>query len=273
MITQEKRKNIKFSAVILAAGSGSRMKSDLPKQYMPLCGRPLITYAIDAFAEGDIDEIVLVCTPGDKDYMQDEILGRYCEEAIREVPGGIQIVEGGSERAESVLNGVRASQGEYVLIHDGARAFIDQETIGRIKEAVENWRACVAAVPEKNTIKFADDKACVESTPDRSRLWEIQTPQAFERELLLDAYDLLLQDGEDRNLKKITDDASVLELARELGRNSMDTRFDLPIRLVMGDYKNLKVTTPEDMLFGQAILSARQVDGDGNHQEDHSEVE
>ena len=245
MTTQEKRKKIKFSAVILAAGSGSRMKSDLPKQYMPLCGRPLITYAIDAFAESDIDEIVLVCTPGDKGYMQDEILGRYCEEAIREVPGGIQIVEGGSERAESVLNGVRASQGEYVLIHDGARAFIDQETIGRIKEAVENWRACVAAVPEKNT----------------------------ERELFLDAYDLLLQDREDRNLKKITDDASVLELARELGRNSMDTRFDLPIRLVMGDYKNLKVTTPEDMLFGQAILSARQVDGDGNHQKDHSEVE
>ena len=86
MITQEKRKNIKFSAVILAAGSGSRMKSDLPKQYMPLCGRPLITYAIDAFAEGDIDEIVLVCTPGDKDYMQDEILGRYCEEAGRKHP-------------------------------------------------------------------------------------------------------------------------------------------------------------------------------------------
>ncbi len=254
----------KFTAVILAAGSGSRMHSDTPKQYMELSGKPLICHTIEAFERSAVDEIVLVVTPGDVEYVLDEIVEKYHYDKV------VSIVEGGSERSESVLNGTVEAEGDYVLIHDGARAFITEEIIARMMDAVVKYKACIAAVPEKNTIKVAEPAEDVEmkedastsadigsvkdestapvvaGTLDRSMLWEIQTPQAFDRQLLLDSYAAVLEGEPD--MASITDDAMVVESGNP----------GMRIRLVMGDYMNIKVTTPEDMIFGEAILASRE---------------
>lgn len=234
---------MKYSAIVLAAGSGKRMHAGLPKQYMDLCGKPLIYYALAAFEESPVDEIVLVVNPGHIDYCQREIVERFGFHKVD------RIIEGGSERSESVRNGIEAAQGDYVLIHDGARPFLSQEVIGRMMDAVQKYRAAIAAVPEKNTIKEGDSDHWVTSTLDRSRLWEIQTPQAFDRQLISEAYQRLLSEDPDCSMASLTDDAMVVE---EGGR--MPDGSHPRIQLIQGDYFNIKITTPEDLVFGEAIL-------------------
>lgn len=244
----ENRKDVTYTAVVLAAGSGRRMKSDLPKQYMDLSGKPLIYYALKAFQDSPIPEIVLVVSKGDIDYCRREIVERFQLDKVKE------IVEGGNERAESVLNGLEASSGEYVLIHDGARAFLTQDVITRMMEGVLEYKAAVAAVPEKNTIKVVDSENYVKSTPDRSSLWEIQTPQAFDRELLLNSYKKIIQDCQGEfDYSKLTDDAMVVEKAGLV----IDGRSP-KIKLIMGDYQNIKMTTPEDIPYGEFLIQSRQ---------------
>lgn len=234
---------MKYSAIVLAAGSGKRMHADLPKQYMDLFGKPLIYYALDAFEKSPVDEIILVVTPGHIDYCVKEIVHRF---GFRKVT---KVVAGGKERSESVLRGLESAEGDYVLIHDGARPFLSQEVIGRMMDAVQKYRAAIAAVPEKNTIKEGDSDHFVTDTPDRSKLWEIQTPQAFERKLLFDAYQRILSKDPGLSMAGLTDDAMVVE---EGGCLSDGIRPR--IKLIEGDYFNIKITTREDLVFGKAIL-------------------
>lgn len=234
---------MKYSAIVLAAGSGKRMHAGLPKQYMDLLGKPLIYYALEAFEKSPVDEIILVVTPGHIDYCVKEIVHRF---GFRKVT---KVVAGGKERSESVLRGLESAEGDYVLIHDGARPFLSQEVIGRMMDAVQKYRAAIAAVPEKNTIKEGDSDHWVTSTLDRSRLWEIQTPQAFDRQLISEAYQRLLSEDPDCSMASLTDDAMVVE---EGGR--MPDGSHPRIQLIQGDYFNIKITTPEDMVFGEAIL-------------------
>lgn len=226
----------RFTAIVLAAGSGKRMGQELPKQYMDLGGMPLMAHSLLAFQESPVDDIVLVVTPGDQEKCRRSIIEKYGISKCR------HIVEGGAERYNSVYAGLSAVSEGYVLIHDCARAFLNQEIIARCMSSVVITGACVAGMPSKDTIKLTDQEGYVEDTPDRSRLWIVQTPQCFEYELIKKAYDIIMPTAD----KTITDDAMIVEKA---------TRHK--VQMIEGSYNNIKVTTPEDIAFGQAILAGK----------------
>ncbi len=230
------------AAIVLAAGRGTRMKSETPKQYLPLGGVPLIVHSLSTFAESPlIQEIVLVATPGEEEYCRREIVERY---GITKVKA---IVPGGAERYHSVYAGLQAISPdcETVYVHDGARPFVTQEILRRAAEAVARDHACVVGMPVKDTIKISDDDGYAASTPDRSHVWMVQTPQVFEYHLILGAYKALMDQEQellDRGIR-ITDDAMTVE-----------TFTDTKVRLVEGSYTNIKVTTPEDLPMSEEIL-------------------
>ena len=226
----------KSAAIVLAAGQGKRMQSHVQKQFLLLDGRPLITYALEAFENSPVDQIILVAGP-------DEI--RYCQEEIAEKYGFskvTKVIAGGRERYHSVYEGLKAAEGaEYVLIHDGARPLLDQEMISRSLEGAKEYGACVVGMPVKDTIKTSGADGFVESTPDRSALWQVQTPQAFYYPWILEAYKKLFSREEYQ--QGVTDDGMVLE--------SMTAH---KVKLIEGSYFNIKVTTPEDMAVAEALL-------------------
>lgn len=234
--------------ILLAAGSGSRMKSGTAKQFMLLKGKPLIWYSLNTVENSPvIDECILVTAEKDIDYMRCEIIEKYGFHKVSAV------VPGGSERWESVANAVQMLEDRkpvkesYVFIHDGARPFLTEEVLERVYQAVKEHPACVAAVPSKDTVRLADESGFASRTPDRRSVWIIQTPQAFESGLLIKAY-AELRERADRlgggNIA-VTDDAGVVELFTEQR-----------IRLVEGSYDNIKVTTPGDMKIAEAFLEA-----------------
>ncbi len=224
----------RYGAVVLAAGSGSRMHTDTPKQYLMVGDYPLIYYALHRFQESAVEQIVLVVTPGQEEFCRTQIVERY---GLTKV---CAVVSGGSERYLSVQAGLHALTGvDYVLIHDGARPCIDPDTIQRVLDAVPQDEACVVGMPVKDTIKIATEECWTQGTPDRRLLWQVQTPQAFSYELIRSAYDKVIASGE----QNVTDDTQILELA--YGRKS---------RLIEGSYRNIKVTTPEDLEIVKLFL-------------------
>lgn len=243
----------KCTAIVLAAGSGRRMKSEIAKQYMPLGGKPLIWYALHAIEESSvIDDCVLVAC-------QEDILSGYVREKIVEQNGlhkVKRIIPGGAERYDSVYNALRAiaetgtdaaNEENYVFIHDGARPFLTEEILERCLVEVERTGACVAGMPVKDTIKIVDADAYTVQTPDRNTLWQMQTPQVFEQTLITQAYERLMREKENLAAAgvKITDDAGVVELL-----------LKRPVKLVEGSYRNIKVTTPEDLVVAETFLKA-----------------
>lgn len=216
--------------VIAAAGSSSRM-GGRDKLAEPLDGIPVILRTLAAVeAVPEIREIVVV-TREDRVEEYRRLLGQ-CSRLRAVVPGG-------STRQESVRNGVRALSPDCMLaaIHDGARPLVTPEVFARCIEAARNCGAATAAVPVKDTIKLADEAGRVLDTPDRSRLWAVQTPQIFDRERYLRA----AEEAERRGLS-CTDDCQLFEA------------MGWEVQLVMGDYRNLKLTTPEDFLAAGAYL-------------------
>lgn len=227
-----------YGAVVLAAGSGSRMHMDTPKQYLMIEDRPLIYYALKQFQDSAVTKIVLVVTAGEEEWCRQQIVERYGLSKV------CAVVPGGSERYLSVQAGLHALEGvDYVLIHDGARPCIDQELLQRVMDAVPRDGACVVGMPVKDTIKVASEQLWTQETPDRRRLWQVQTPQAFSYDLIRSAYDRVVASGE----QAVTDDTQVLELA--YGRQS---------RLIEGSYRNMKVTTPEDLEIVKLFLKNMQ---------------
>lgn len=225
-----------YGAVVLAAGSGSRMNGKIAKQYLPLNGKPLIYYALRQFEQSDIDRIVLVVAAGQEAYCRREIVERFGFSKV------CAIVAGGNERYLSVYAGLKALVGvDYVLIHDGARPFVDQEMLARTMKAVAEEQAVVVGMPVKDTIKIADEDQMAVETPDRRRLWQVQTPQAFYYPLIFSAYDNLLAKG----TQSLTDDAQVIELA-----------YGKKCKLIMGSYRNIKITTPEDLEIAETFCKA-----------------
>lgn len=232
-------------AVVLAGGQGKRMKSAVQKQYLILDGRPLIAHALLAFEASPVDAVVLVVGAGEIPYVKKEILAPLGLSKVTAV------VEGGRERVHSVYEGLKAlTDCDYVLIHDGARPLVSGEIIRRAMEGAVRYGACVAAMPVKDTIRVADGEGFSAETPDRSRLWQIQTPQAFSYEVIRSAYDRVMAD--ESLLTGITDDAMVVE--RQGGP---------AVKLVEGSYENLKVTTPEDLILAEALLNFRKKGGKG----------
>lgn len=229
-------------AVVLAAGQGKRMQSAVQKQYMMLSEKPLIVYALEAFEKSSVDKIVLVTGAGEEEYVRGKIVDAYGFSKVSAV------VAGGKERYHSVYEGLKQLEDcEYVLIHDGARPMITEDIIERAIAGAKQYCACAVGMPVKDTIKIADADEFAEKTPERSRLWQVQTPQAFSYELIRQAYDEIMADPELQS--GITDDAMVVE-----------SRTDCKVKLIKGSYENLKVTTPEDLLLAEALIRGK--DGD-----------
>ena len=228
----------KITAIVLAAGSGSRMKSKTKKQFMEIKGKPVIWYSLFEFEKSRVDEIILVTGKEDIDYCKKEIVEKYNLKKIKNV------VAGGSERYESVYNGLKEVTGNIVLIHDGARPLINNEIIERSIEGTIKSDACVVGVPVKDTIKRANKEGYIIDTPNRSELWITQTPQSFKTDLVKLAYKKMKEELEKGNTTlNITDDAMVVE---EFTTNQ--------VRFVQGDYKNIKVTTPEDIDIAELFI-------------------
>ena len=232
----------KCTAIVLAAGKGSRMGSKVHKQYLEVCGFPVLYYSLRAFEDSSIiTDVVLVTGADEVEYCQREIVQKYHFSKVRTV------VPGGKERYESVHKGLVAIRAEeiacdYVFIHDGARPFVDEEIIRRSYECVKEHRACVVGMPAKDTIKRVDDKLNAVETPPRNYLWIVQTPQVFEMQLICEAYDALIASG----ASNVTDDAMVVEQMKGLS-----------VRLTEGSYENIKITTPEDLPIAETFIRRR----------------
>lgn len=238
------------TAIVLSAGSGSRMKSNVAKQYMLLNGKPIIWYALNAVEQSEIiDDCILVTGANDIAYVRAEIVEKYGFTKVD------TITAGGAERYLSVLNALRVIATKdtkvpggdgYVFIHDGARPFLTEKILEDTYAAVVEHRACVAAVPSKDTIKIADEQGFAADTPNRKYVWSIQTPQVFEAELIINAYEALasnLQNLQEKGIT-VTDDASVVELFT-----------DCKVKLVEASYTNIKITTPEDIKTAETFIA------------------
>lgn len=224
----------KYAAIVLAAGSGKRMNSQVHKQYLIIQDRPVLYYSLKAFEDSAVDEIVLVVGKGEEEFCRKEIVDKYGISKVK------AIVEGGKERYHSVFEGLKqTSDADYVLIHDGARPFVNQKIIRRCMLEVPEYQACVVGMPVKDTIKIADEGGYAKQTPDRKNVWMIQTPQTFSYALIYEAYEEMLKTED----TAITDDAMVLE--RIKGKKS---------KLIEGSYRNIKITTPEDLLIANVYL-------------------
>ncbi len=246
------------TAIILSAGSGSRMKSDVAKQYMALAGKPVIWYSLQAVERSAvIDDCILTVGGGDLDYVRAGIVQKYGFSKVDAV------VAGGAERYLSVMQALRViaddklstpNRDGYVFIHDGARPFLTEDMLIRLSDDAQRYRACAAAMPAKDTVKITDDENFAIQTPDRRSVWNVQTPQVFETRLIVEAY-ARLGSRLDRIREQgiaITDDAGVVELFTECR-----------VKLTEGSWQNIKITTPEDLLVAETFLRAGQTDVNG----------
>jgi 2-C-methyl-D-erythritol 4-phosphate cytidylyltransferase len=231
------------AAIVLSAGTGSRMKNSIPKQYLPINGKPVIYYSLKVFEESEVDEIVLVTGAEDIEFCRTEIVEKYGFQKIK------QIVPGGKERYDSVYQGIQAlHNADYVLIHDGARPMLTNEIITRSIACVKKENACVVGMPVKDTIKIIGDHAYAAATPDRSSLWLVQTPQSFSLELIRNAYAILhRRQTAGEAVPAITDDAMLVE-----------QMTGARVKLIEGSYQNIKITTPEDLDVAELFLRRAQ---------------
>jgi 2-C-methyl-D-erythritol 4-phosphate cytidylyltransferase len=234
----------KTFALIPAAGMGKRMGASINKQYLQLAGMPIVARTISVFEDAPFIEGIFLVIPAD------EI--PYCREHVVEAHGFrkvLEIVPGGRERQNSVMNGLRAIQrrqageDDVVLIHDGVRPLISRELLRESIEVARGFDGALVAVPAKDTIKTVRDGLVI-ATPDRDTLWQAQTPQAFRFGVIFAAHQAAEQDG-----FMGTDDASLVE------------RRGGAVRIVRGDYRNIKITTPEDIVLAEAFLDGGGLNG------------
>lgn len=241
---KEEKKNC--TAIVLSAGQGKRMGTSVQKQYIELQGKPIIYYTLSVFQKSEIiDDIILVVGKDQLKYVQEEIVRKYHFTKVKTV------VEGGHERYDSVWQGLKAReydkyyeniQDGYVFIHDGARPFVDEEMLERAYDTVRKYKACVAGVPSKDTIKLINEEQFAVTTPERKYVWAVQTPQVFEKTLIFEAYARLMEE----ECVHVTDDAMAVE-----------QMMHLPVKLFEGSYENIKITTPEDLDIARIFLSKK----------------
>lgn len=222
------------SVIIPAAGHSTRMGDAINKQFLELLGKEVIAYTIDLFYNHPlIDEIILVINEKDQEIFK-ALIRKYNYK-------NIVLAIGGNSRSASVYNGLMklSKEATKVLIHDGARPFLKDQYIDQIIEKLDDYSSVIMAVKSKDTVKRVDGEY-IKETLRRSELVNVQTPQAFKRETILKAYAWGM-----KNEIKATDDSSLVE---QLGYKTT---------VVLGDYNNIKITTPEDVKFGEAILKER----------------
>lgn len=226
---------MKVIALIPAAGMGKRMGAGINKQYLLLGGKPIVAHTISVFENAPfVDDIYVIVPEGEIPYCREEVVERYGFAKVR------RIVPGGAERQNSVLNGLRAAEDagddDIVLIHDGVRPFIPVQVLERAIETAAAHDGALVAVPAKDTVKIVID-GVVRDTPPRENLWLAQTPQAFRYGVILAAHEIAEAEGFIG-----TDDAMLVE------------RLEKEVHVVLGDYRNIKITTPEDLILAEAFL-------------------
>ena len=234
-------KQQKIAVIIPAAGSGSRMGTKEVKTFLKLRNKDLIEWTIGAFLQSDwIDQIVVVGRKQEQQRFEALLEKLRVEKRERsEAYPHMSFAVGGADRVTSVYNGLGEllEDIQFVMVHDGARPLVTDEVIERSLEDMLLHNASVVCVPVKDTIKVATDEHFVDYTPDRTKLFSIQTPQSFERNLLLRAYEQGILEG-----VSATDDSGLVEA------------FGHPVKLTLGSYNNIKITTPEDLLLAERIL-------------------
>jgi 2-C-methyl-D-erythritol 4-phosphate cytidylyltransferase len=226
----------KLGIVIVAAGKGSRMKTAVSKQYLLLQNKPILLHTLEVFQSIEkVNEMVLVVGLEEVSTVQNWI-EKYALTKVK------CVVPGGSERQSSVYEGLLhlSTDIEWVMVHDGVRPFVTKEEIVHLLEKTRMKGAAVLAVPVKDTIKSVGIDGIIESTPDRSKLWSIQTPQAFRRSILIEAHKAAADEG-----FLGTDDSMLVE------------RRGILVHVVEGDYNNIKITTPDDLARAESILEER----------------
>ncbi|HEQ60303.1 MAG TPA: 2-C-methyl-D-erythritol 4-phosphate cytidylyltransferase [Firmicutes bacterium] len=224
------------TALIPAAGMGRRMGASINKQYLELAGRPILAHTLALFENSPaIDRIIVISPQEEIPFCREQVVSRYGFRKVHD------IVAGGAERQDSVRNGLAALPDprgdDIVLIHDGVRPFMPAELLSEVIATAQQVGGCVVGVPVKDTVKEVSDHRVV-GTPARERLWLAQTPQGFLFSVIRRAHDRALAEN-----FRGTDDASLVE------------RLGLPVAMVQGSYRNIKITTPEDLTLACAFLS------------------
>lgn len=223
-----------ISAIILAGGKGKRMGYPISKQFIELKGKPIIYYTIKKFSENkNIDNIIIVLPPDEVEYFKENILKKYSLNVTK-------IVEGGSERQDSVYNGLKSIENtdtDIVLIHDGARPFISNKIIDDGIKYADIYGACAPGVMPKDTIKVKNKSNFSIGTPNRTNLVSIQTPQVFKFNQILECHKKIKISKE-----VVTDDTMVVE------------KYGYNVYLYDGEYTNIKITTPEDLILGEKLI-------------------
>ena len=233
---------VKRAAVIVAAGKGLRAGTDVPKQYLPVAGKPMLLHSVETFLAAGADPVVIVIPAGDEAYVREEILPQLAEQPgaggePNGAPGRVILVEGGAQRHDSVYEGLKACEdSDYVWIHDAARPFVTREILDAAMAGAEECGAAVPVIPVKDTI-YMREGADLERIPARGSLCAAQTPQTFRTELILAAHAWYRRlHGAGATDLAVTDDAMLVHAL-----------LNEPVRLVEGSPANLKVTTPEDV--------------------------
>ena len=225
---------MKTSVIILAAGKGKRMGANKNKQFIEIMNKPILYYTIKAFENNDsIDEIVLVASKEEISYCKAQIVEKYSFKKV------LKIIEGGKERQNSVLNGLKSmNDTDIVLIHDGARPFVSDDIINNCVKYANIYGATACGVLPKDTIKVRDDSNFSLSTPKRENLFAVQTPQGFKYDLILQCHKNVENDN-----KIVTDDTMVVE------------SYGNKVYLYDGSYNNIKITTPEDLIMAEKLIN------------------
>ncbi len=228
---------MKTVVIIPAAGMGKRMGERRSKQYLPLNGLPILVHTLTPFEESDlVDSVVLTVPAGDEDYCKKEVVEKFGFKKV------IDILHGGKERQDSVRAGLNLldSSVDFVMIHDGVRPLITSQMIADSLRGAETSGACIVAIPAKDTIKEVSKDGLVLRTLERKDLWMVQTPQTFRYDLIKEAHDKAFADG-----FLSTDDSALVE------------RLGCQVTIVQGSYKNIKITTREDLMMAEASLLHR----------------
>jgi len=225
--------NNKVTVIIVAAGMGKRMGVNKNKQYIVLGNKPVLAHTIEKFEKSPlVHEIILIIKSDELEYCKNNIIKTYGFKKVK------KIVPGGKERQDSVYNGIKAiDEGNVVLVHDGARPFVSENIIEDSIKGSLKYNACVVGVPVKDTIKVVSEDNLILDTPNRKTLWQVQTPQAFKYEILKRAYDKAYEENFTG-----TDDASLVE------------NLGYKVKMIMGNYENIKITTKEDLRFADSLL-------------------
>lgn len=223
------------SAIVVAAGRGTRMQANTNKQYLLLKGKPILAHTLHVFEKCKlIDEIIVVVGENEKYHCLQHVIKPYSYKKIK------SLITGGATRQHSMYNGLREvnPKADIVLTHDGARPLVHQQTLNKSIQETLVHKATVVGVPVKETIKMINGEGFVDTTPKRDLLWSVQTPQTFLYDILLKAHKQAMEEGFIG-----TDDGMLVE------------RMGYPIKMIKGQYDNIKITTPDDLIIAESIIN------------------